>query len=108
MTRNEVRVSDGDLEMLAIKAIGQALEPLSRDIRRRVLNWAGDRYVNSEVTELSNEADKLLTTFTLTIQQIVDAADRVGVQPRHYTIVAEKLIKEATELAENERETVSA
>jgi hypothetical protein len=102
MTRNEVRVSDSNAEMLAIKAIAQALEQLDRDARRRVLHWAGDRFVNGEVLKLNDEADKFLETFTTTLQMITDAAVKAGVTRRHYTIVAERMIREATEAAESE------
>lgn len=42
--RNEVRVSDQDPEMIAIKAISAALVPLDDKATLRVLKWADGRY----------------------------------------------------------------
>jgi aryl-alcohol dehydrogenase-like predicted oxidoreductase len=47
--RNEIRVSDQDPEMLAIKALSSVLAPLDPVARKRVLEWASDRFVEGPV-----------------------------------------------------------
>lgn len=54
--RSEIRVSDQDAEMLAIKAIGQAFAGLDRESRKRVLNWTQDKYIDSELRGISSDA----------------------------------------------------
>lgn len=59
--RNEVRVSDSDAEMLAIKAIASALDRLDEAARKRVLEWGEDRYVNAPLKRMSDAAMEGMT-----------------------------------------------
>lgn len=54
--RNEVRVSDQDGEMLAIKAISAAMDRLDVETCERVIRWAEDRYVRTAIRAIGKQA----------------------------------------------------
>lgn len=54
--RNEVRVSDQDPEVLAMKALSAALQPLDTNARVRLLSWAEDKFVKDVERAVSEEA----------------------------------------------------
>jgi hypothetical protein len=75
--RREVRVSDQDPEMLAIKAVAAALEPLDEEARGRVLEWAKDRFVEAPLRTIKGSTFEAMKA---QLDCVREYANRIGVK----------------------------
>lgn len=67
---------DNDTEMLSIKAIAEALEPLDLSTRERVLSWARDRYIIHYRSQITEEQTQMMVT---TLSVLKRHAEDLGV-----------------------------
>lgn len=98
--RNEVRVSDADDEMLAIKAVAAALAPLDERAAHRVLGWASEKFLHARVTEAQTSVDVWLKGLADGMSAVADGAQRAGVSQMHMLTAIDRLYQEATKDAE--------
>ena len=102
--RVEVRVSDQDPEMLALKAVAAALAPLDRDTAARVLGWAEARY-GIEAQRVAHEQlnKSLMLSLEKTAQSlgvVADASRQLHMDPGHLRTALTRLYEEAVAEAE--------
>ena len=64
---------DTDSEIVALKAVGEVLDALDEEARKRVLNWANSKYLGASVTSIQTpsveEAAKPLTPENPTVKR---------------------------------------
>jgi hypothetical protein len=103
--RTEVRVSDQDPEMLALKAVATALAPLDRDTAARVLGWAEARYgIEAQRTahvQLNKDLMFSLEKTAQTLGVVADASRQLHMDPGHLRTALNRLYDEAVAEAEN-------
>jgi hypothetical protein len=90
MTRHEVRVSDSDRELLAMKAIAAALDPMENYDRERVLKWAQAKYVDRHISFFSD----LERPFMELLTNIQKAAEKGGTSWPALVRIVELVIRE--------------
>jgi hypothetical protein len=73
--RRDVRVSDQDPEILAMKAITAALEPMDPKDRERVLKWADARFGSAAYMAMVGEMERAFIDLLGNIQK---AAEKGG------------------------------
>jgi hypothetical protein len=101
MTRHEVRVSDSDRELLAMKAIAAALDPMERPDRERVLAWARAKYVDRHVSFFS-EIEPAFTRLLMNIQKAAENSDTSWMELVDIVEEVQRLkMQEATRLRED-------
>jgi hypothetical protein len=108
--RTEVRVSDQDPELLALKAITQALDGLGQDTAARVLGWAEARYgVEAQRIAAEQVNKSLMLSLEKTAQSlsaVTDASRQLHMDPGHLRTALNRLYDEA--VAEAEKATSSS
>lgn len=102
--RSEVRVSDADPEMLALKVVAQALAPLDRDTAARVLGWAESRY-GIEAQRVAHEQlnKSLMASLEVTARSlgaVSEAASKLHMDPKHLRVALGRLYDEVVTEAE--------
>lgn len=94
----DVRVSDQDPEMLAIKAVLAALAPLDSEAAARVLGWAEARYgVEAQRLACERLNTSLLESLKLTMRNlkaVEDGARHLDIHPLTLRAVLNRLGEE--------------
>lgn len=100
MSTGQVRVTDADPEMLAIKAVLAALAPLDAQAASRVLGWAEARYgVEAQRIACGRLNESLMASLELTAQglrQVDDACRSLTLKPEVLKVVLGRLADEVS------------
>jgi hypothetical protein len=96
--RNEVRVSDQDLEMLAIKAMVAALDPLTPSARERVMKWTESRYGTSALVDMMTNALQLLSG---ALDELAKSARLHQVSGEQMRAIADRIMIEAASIVDD-------
>lgn len=105
--RTEIRVSDVDPEMLAIKALGAALAPLDKTSAARVIGWADKRYgvgaQRAEEDQLSESIRDAYKSMSEGLSLITRAVRELNVPTEQVEAVFRRIYTETCAQIEAER-----
>jgi hypothetical protein len=98
--QNQVRVSDSDVEIAALKALDAALAKLDLETCTRVLNWANDRFVRDPDRLSLQSINASLRGHTEALNQLTIACSKAGVKPTDFVLAVKRLHDEAQKVAD--------
>ena len=93
----EIRASDGDPEIAAMKAIEKSLYDLDREAVRRVMRWANERHIQGPDDKLMHETHEWVHAMTAGIATLTKAARHAGVTEHEYVVAVKRLMEDAVQ-----------